>query len=742
MSTYDTEQLDRLEPDYLANYGLTRSPFSNIHDDAFLYLDAERAQRLNLLQHMTQNSNLLLVVVGERGAGKTSLLTRFIKNAADDWEICDVTANTMMDAGLLLFQIAQGFGLQQLPHDSSDLQELLYAQIAKLHHQDEIPILVVDDAHELAKDALQAIFHLADTRVDNANLLRIILFAEPQIEKILDARDMRPLRERITHTMIIPPLAEDTTAEYLKHRMAVAGFNGGSPFTPRMVKRIYKASGGIPERINQLAHEILDKGDFGSEETEYISVSAQTRRRYKSPVIIAIAAVLIVVVLIFQQLTDRLSNDKSKQTGSASIPLVEKKQEVQPQSTSRAEPAPTPDQAPAAAESITADKSEVQEKIITLHPAPAASPAQSAETGTSAEETTRQSIPIDEPATTPPAADTQSRTAVAIQPALPQLRVQNVMPDPVPASNAQQTITINGEGFTPQSRVFVNRANKVQEIPATRVKAINDKRLQVLVTVGTRHEKWQLHVEDPEHGNSNFLAFEVAPAPGIKDRAQEQVLGQEPGSFTLQLFGSHDRKNAEAFISQNKLGKQANYFVSEHKGKDWYSVIYGVYPDQAAATVAIRTLPASLQKIKPWVRRFDDIQASINASRKLTQKQNISAVKSAPKFATALPRHGDEKQNESWIWSQDPSNFTLQLLGVRDTDSVKKFLREHRYLDGHAIYFHTRHDGRDWYAVVFGVYPDKQKAHEAIRRLPAALQKTSPWIRSFASIHAELARTE
>ncbi len=735
MSEYDTEQLDRLEPAYLANYGLAKSPFSNLHDDAFLYLDAERAQRLNLLQHMTQYSNLLLIVQGERGVGKTSLLTRFIKNAANNWEICEVTANTLVDAGLLLFQIAQGFGLEQLPHDSGELQEMLYAQVAKFHHQDEIPILIIDDAHELAKDALLAIFHLADAQVGDVNLIRIILFAEPQIDKILNARDFRPLRERVTHTMSIPPLDEDTTAEYLKHRMAVAGFNGGSPFTPRMVKRIYKASGGIPERINQLAHETLDKGDFGREEVEDIVIAKSSPRKHKNYVMGGIAVLVILLVVIFH---NRLFEDKPEQTRSLPIPLAEKAPEVQPQvpTTPATTSAPKPEttvaaeQVPLATDTNSAEKSQVQEKIIPLHSEPAQTP----------ETSNKDAVPVEAvPAT-------QQTTNKLIEPAatvvMPQLRVIDITPNPVLANNEQQTITIRGEGFTPGSRVFVSWDNKNLEIPPARVNLINDKQLQVRLSVGVQPDKWQLHVEDTKHGRSNTLAFMVATAPLQKKQIQERVLAQEPGNFTLQLFGSHDKKNAETFIRQHQLGTQANIFISEHNGKEWFSVIYGVFPDQATATAAIKTLPTSLQKIKPWVRRFDEIQASINASGILKQQQPRTVPKPAPIFTSAVPVHGDVKQYESWIWSQDPRYFTLQLMGAREPGSVKKFLQAHRDLDGHAVYFHTRHDGRDWYAIVFGVYTDKQKAREAIKRLPAILQKDSPWIRSFASIHAELARTE
>lgn len=762
MSTYNTEKLDCLEPDYLANYGLSQAPFSNLHDDSFLYLDSERAQRLNLLQHMIQYNNLLLMVQGEHGVGKTSLLTRFVKNKADNWYVCEITANALMDAGQLLFQAAQGFGLQQVPRDSSELQHMLYARVATLHHSDQIPILLIDDAHELPKDALLAIFNLADAQifnladaqVDGAHLLRIILFAEPIIEKILSANDVRPLRERITHNMAIPPLDEDTTAEYLKHRMAVAGFNGGSPFTPKMVKRIYKASGGIPERINALAHETLDKGDFGREEAADIVVPAHIGWRRKSGALIAIAIVVVSLLLVFLNRINRFFEDKASDTKTITLPVKQPMSAMSNNAqhpalqdgtatTTPTTPAPVNDTTPSAVTQHTP----VQEKIIALNPEQVTPAAQAPSARPNNELANNPNSPSSSTTTattviTP--TSTAAPTTPAPEPILPpaELKVQSVVPDPVPTNNAPQTITINGEGFTAQSAVFVSSSNKDHQIPAERIKFVNDKQLQVTLTVGSEPDQWQLHVIDPQHGNSNTLAFGIATAQVLREKISEWVLTQEPGRFTLQLFGSHEQKNAEDFIRTHKLVGTGHYFKTELQGGDWYSVVYGVYPDQAAAAAAIKTLPASLSKITPWVRRFDDIQASINASRKVVKPQAKPAQKSPVPLTAAMPKHADEKQSESWIWSQDPRSFTLQLMGARENASISKFMRQYPSLDGSALYFHTRQDGRDWYAIIYGVYPTRQKAQEAIKRLPPALQKASPWIRSFASIQGELSSTE
>jgi DamX protein len=107
-----------------------------------------------------------------------------------------------------------------------------------------------------------------------------------------------------------------------------------------------------------------------------------------------------------------------------------------------------------------------------------------------------------------------------------------------------------------------------------------------------------------------------------------------------------------------------------------------------------------------------------------------------------LPANASDKEYAAWLWSQDPSNYTLQLLGARQVESVRQFLQKYAGLGGKAIYFHTRHDGQDWYTVVYGVYSDKAAARRAIERLPAELKSSSPWVRSFASIHAELDRAQ
>ncbi len=732
MNATSNENADRNEPAYLENYGLSEAPFSILHKDKFLYLDAELSQCLDLLRHMTDNSNLLLLVEGERDAGKTSLLTRFVINANLEWSICQIAANTMMDADQLLFQIAQGFGLERLPHDATQLQELLYAHVASMHRSGQIPILIVDDAHEVAKDALLAIFNLADAYVEEQHLLRILLFCEPQIEKILGAGDISELRDRITHTMQIPPLDEQATAEYLKHRMAVAGFDGGSPFTPDMVKRMYNTSHGLPGVINKLAHQTLEEGDFNEAQTG----SSHTVHEYKQPVrqyvYVVVAVVLIAIIVLFQFEADEDTTIKTPDEIATETLATDNDMPVAVNN-----------------EQLTTGTSDVKQKIIPLDPQAMAEKAQQATEQSETPQITHtapQPVVTETPEPTAPidanetAADFRKPQESNVEKQAQSLQLFGIEPETITGSAAPQTITINGQGFTDDSDVIVSWSGNEKKLNEKQVSVISDTQLKISITTGENADNWTLRVTDPVKGKSNLLAFQVAAARQVPAKGKKWILSRSPGAFTLQLFGSNHKTNAESFIANHAIQKQATYFHNLRDGQDWYSVIYGEYSDQQAASNAIKALPASLKNLKPWIRRFDDIHASINSSSKLAK-----TVQNKPEplpAAAPLSANASAKEYAAWLWSQDPSKYTLQLLGARQVESVRQFLLKYAELGGKAIYFHTRHDQQDWYTVVYGVYADKDAAKRAIDRLPAELKSSSPWVRSFGSIHAELDRTQ
>jgi len=767
MANYDSDHLKRLEPAYLAQYGLHEAPFSTQHDDAFFFLDAERHQRLEMLTHLTQYSNLLLIVTGERGVGKTSLLRRFISNADESWYLCEVNAHTMMDADSMLSEIAGGFGLNGLPNDPTVVQEIVFEHLKALQHDNLVPILMIDDAHELPKDALETLFYFADIEAAQGHLLRIILFCEPQIDIMLESPSIRPLRERITHTLEISPLDEDQTAEFIKHRMAVAGFEGTSPFTPKVIKKIHKISRGIPSHICELAHlhlndaaslnnvtthidpsEPFDQQDSNddspgnnqfsaddlgynepeSEQSNYdesrYNQAAFSTRHY---VFIAIVAIVSIIVFSMQDTINKAvtpADDTALETINKNLPSAIKNKAAITKPKEITLKAPASNQIP-----VPQLESEL-EKTVTAN---TSSPEIKIETDATDQQTKLES------------SDTPKSQLI-------QYVLDEVVPNPVNGSIKTQTITLAGSGFKSGSQppaVILSWTGKSKALKKHQYKIIDDTTIELNITVGLNPDEWTARLKQNEF-TSNSITFAVVkpkakPAKittlaGFKD--ERWILDQEPNHFTLQVLGTQNKSSIKPFAIKHKLKSNVAVFQTLRNGKPWYSILYGRYETKDAAAKAKKEIANS--KVKPWLRRFDSVQAGIN-----TEKVNNKPVKPKPvavktnstkktaNTAIATSAIGKTDNAEAWLWSQNPRGFTLQLLAGHNDKSIQQFIRKYN-LKGKAIYFHTKHNQRNWYALVYGTYSNRNEALQAIKKLPAAIQKKSPWVRSFASIHKDL----
>ncbi|MDH5395025.1 MAG: AAA family ATPase, partial [Gammaproteobacteria bacterium] len=416
--TYDPlniNQLNRTEPTYLAAYGLTEAPFSLQQNDRFYYLNPALKEQLALLQHYTQYGNLLLLITGERGIGKSSLKQRFINTAQEEWRVCEIQAHTMMDASVLLRQIAQGFGITEPPFDASSLYEVLSEQLEYLHQQSYEPILIIDDAHELPQDALQSLLYLAEHHSDHDSALRIILFCEPQIETMLEDPAIHSLKERITHSIDIAKLDEAETAEYLRHRLAVAGLDGTSPFTPKLINKIYKASGGIPYKINEYAHQNLldDREPVVDDEQEHDDalIHSESQFTLRNMILGGIALTVVIAVLLFQDDINRVFEEP----GPVKTIATETK----------AIPPATEITTPQAAVSPPAAKQKTIEFSLNSPDA-----AQQAENSKPVETIKPVTENHQEPAKESPA------------PAAATLKLDSINPDPVPPSQQRQIIAI------------------------------------------------------------------------------------------------------------------------------------------------------------------------------------------------------------------------------------------------------------------------------------------------------------
>jgi len=711
MTDYDVAQLARLEPAYQERLGLNAAPFTPTHEDRFLYLDAERRQRLQMLQHLTQYSNLLLLLIGERGIGKTSLLDRFAAEARPEWVLCRIQANPLMDADRLLLAIAEGFGLGAPPHDPTAIQDALYQHLLRLREQERTPILIIDDAHELPQDALLAVFHLADAESAEGNLLRCILACEPQIETMLEDPAVAPLRERITHSIDLPPFEREALADYLTHRLTVAGHQGPSPFSEKALDQIWRASRGNPARINEAAHLWLSNSGADTPPPEEDTAENDTAltgrlRNPKQVIAAAIVALALITILIFQDRINALFKENPPESPATTV------------------------SAPVANE--TESKTPVS--------------------GT----TTGPRSPS--PAGTDVLPETDTQTANPTPPPPPAPRILRIEPDTLTGSQKPVTLTLHGEGFTTDSRVELIGKDERRLLPADRITWLDTHTARIRFVPGHTAGIWQVRILGPGDRASAPASIKVNATPAAttkpETRAQPKaatpvpakrpsskppksaklwdrdwIRRQPPKHYTLQLLATRQRDSVQRFVQQHGLQGLAVAFESHRNGQTWYTLIVGSFPDRQGAQRAFRQLPASVQKLTPWIRRFDGIQAAL-AAKPATSPSPLLLHQPPPKN---LDRH----DHLSWLWNRDPSHYTLQLIASRNETGIRRFLREQRLL-GKAVYYHTRRNGQTVSVVVFGDYADRQSARNAAKHLPAPLQKLRPWLRRFADIHAEL----
>ncbi|MGD8884795.1 MAG: AAA family ATPase [Gammaproteobacteria bacterium] len=245
-------------PEYLAHYGMHRPPFLEAPEDDMYYSEPTRKQRLDILLHLTQYTNELLVVIGEKGMGKTMFLRQFIKNAGDHWKICHIDAHAMMSEEQFLQRVYMGFNITHASNNKTTMLANLKKRLENQLQQALPVILVVDNAHLFPKPILRIILELASLHNPTSNTwMRVALFSEPQIKITLAEPELDERHKLIVRKIDLPPLNETHTGYYLHHRLSQAGMQVEQFLTKPTVAKIYKQSRGIPQKINEAADKLL-----------------------------------------------------------------------------------------------------------------------------------------------------------------------------------------------------------------------------------------------------------------------------------------------------------------------------------------------------------------------------------------------------------------------------------------------------------------------------------------------------
>ncbi len=245
---------------YLEFYELGQEPFSNAPVSRFYYSSAQHAQALMRLMHAIENMKGLAILVGDIGAGKTTLARRLLDNLPEDeYEAALlVIIHSGITARWLLRRIALQLGIEAPAEEKLALLSQLYQRLVRIYEQGKKAVVLIDEAQMLSSREIMEEFRgLLNLEVPERKLLSFVFFGLPDIEENL--RLDPPLAQRVALKYRLEPLTEEATEAYVRHRLRLAG-GERVPFTPAAISRIHHFSRGTPRLINTICDNALFEG--------------------------------------------------------------------------------------------------------------------------------------------------------------------------------------------------------------------------------------------------------------------------------------------------------------------------------------------------------------------------------------------------------------------------------------------------------------------------------------------------
>jgi MSHA biogenesis protein MshM len=241
---------------YLEHFGLTEPPFRITPHTDFFFDGADRGATLEALIYAILHDEGIVKVSGEVGSGKT-MLCRVLIERLPPHVATIYLATASLAREEILHAIADELELKLSPERRSVALRELQEHLIALYGAGRRVVILIDEAHVMPEDTLEQVRLLSNLESNRHKLLQIVLFGQPELDQTLAKSALRQLRDRITHSFRMRPLALAEVAKYLSFRMRAAGYRGPEVFTPRAVRRIARASDGLTRRINILADKAL-----------------------------------------------------------------------------------------------------------------------------------------------------------------------------------------------------------------------------------------------------------------------------------------------------------------------------------------------------------------------------------------------------------------------------------------------------------------------------------------------------
>lgn len=251
---------------YEAFYGLDSKPFQLNPDPSFYFGSKPHRRAKAYLEYGVQRNEGFIVITGEIGAGKTTIVRGLLASLDADKVIAANLVTTQLDAEDTLRMVGAAFGVRVKDVSKADVLMALEAFLVTQTSQGKRCLLIVDEAQNLTQRAVEELRMLSNFQFGQQALIQTFLVGQPEFRSILQSPSMQQLRQRVTASCHIGPLDLEETRGYIEHRLKCAGSKGRPTFDAGAFEAIFGASGGIPRRINLICDRILLLGFLGEKD--------------------------------------------------------------------------------------------------------------------------------------------------------------------------------------------------------------------------------------------------------------------------------------------------------------------------------------------------------------------------------------------------------------------------------------------------------------------------------------------
>ncbi len=241
-------------------YGLDREPFRLTPDTGFCFQHQSYKKAKAYMQYALHRGEGFVMITGNPGTGKTTLISDLTSSLPEENVICANIVSTQLQADDLLRMVVLNFGLEIHTEHKSSLLHGLERHLRQLHIQGARPLLIIDEAQDVPRNALEELRLLTNLQDNNKPLLQIFLVGQEGLRKVVLLPQLEQLHQRIIAACHLQPLSQSTTEEYVQYRLQEAGWRDDPSLAPEIYPLIYKFSLGIPRWINLICSRLLLHG--------------------------------------------------------------------------------------------------------------------------------------------------------------------------------------------------------------------------------------------------------------------------------------------------------------------------------------------------------------------------------------------------------------------------------------------------------------------------------------------------